>query len=50
LGSSDDYEAEEALEEEGAVHVFGGDGLTSEEIAAAEARFTAQLVGKLSPL
>lgn len=41
----DDFEAEEALEEdEEAVQVMGGEGFTAEQIAQAEARFTASLV------
>lgn len=40
----DDFEGEEALEDEEDVEVLGGEGFSPEEIAAAETRFTAQLV------
>lgn len=42
----DDFEAEEALEDEYDVDVLGGEGFTPDEIAAAESRFTAQLVSQ----
>lgn len=42
----DDFEAEEALEDEEDVKVLGGEGFSPEEIAAAETRFTAQLVSQ----
>ena len=44
----DDFEAEEALEEdEEAARVLGGEGFSAEQIAQAEARFTAALVRDL---
>ncbi len=47
LEGEDDFEAEEALEEEeeGAAHMLGGEGFTPQQLAQAEARFTAEAAG-----
>ena len=41
---TDDFDAEEALEEEDNLQVLGGEGFTPQQIAAAEARFDTILV------